>query len=191
MHTHKKTIWIGHQRFFTNQSQKEDFGIVFFCRSKLGQNWKPIRLVISTSSTTKHKKRTTIKYRQSFPDKFACISTLIVNDEFVGILRARLHLLLLLLRQTHQPPLQNLVLLMTSNFFSRGLDPNIPYKHSETGITLLIWPWPVMIAGEDLSLIPQTLMNLPCIPLRTLWISLDFTDVPLACGDTQLNKHTK
>ena len=101
----------------------------------------------------------------------------------IGQFMRRAELYFLAVQNSSMP---NLVLVLSSNFFSRRLDPTIPYKHSETGMTLLIWPWPAKIPGEDLSLVSQTLLNLPGIPLRTLWISEDLTDVPLAFGDTLL-----
>ena len=68
-----------------------------------------------------------------------------------------------------------------------------PYHtiHSETGVTLLIWPWSVKIAGEDLSLSPQIPTKLSRIPLRTLWNNEDITDAPLVCGADRLKKCTK
>ena len=161
--------------------------------SKLSPNWKPLGLVISTSWPTNHWKGTKIEYWYSNVQNGVCADCwfcLFVYPHWLQMMSfwrfSRLHLL------HHLLALPNLlVLLLSSNSFSRRLDPTIPHKHSETGMTLFIWPWPMKIAGEDLSLVPQTLMNLPCIPLGTLWISEDFTDVPLACGDIQLKKRTK
>ena len=56
------------------------------------------------------------------------------------------------------------------------------YKHSETGMTLLICPWPVKIAGYDLNLGPEISSR---IPLQTLRNCKDITDAPLACGDNR------
>ena len=66
--------------------------------SKFSPNWKPLGLVISTSWPTNHRKGTTIEYLYSNVQNgvcadcwfclFVCLSTLIVNDEFVKILQA-------------------------------------------------------------------------------------------------------
>ena len=65
------------------------------------------------------------------------------------------------------------------------------YKHSETGMILLMCPWPVKIAWQDLNLSSQMAINSSHIPLRTGWNSKDITDAPLACGDNRLRKATK
>ena len=65
------------------------------------------------------------------------------------------------------------------------------YKHSETGMILLMCPWPVKIAWQDLNLSSQMAINSSHIPLRTRWNSKDITDAPLACGDNRLRKATK
>ena len=92
---------------------------------------------------------------------------------------------------TSAAPLRILVLLLSFNFFSWRLDPTIPYKHSETGLTLLMWPLLVKTSGEDVSLGLQTPVNLSCIPLWTLLNSEDITDAPLACKGNRLKKRTK
>ena len=45
------------------------------------------------------------------------------------------------------------------------MDLRISYKHSETGMTLLILPWSVKMAGEDPSVGSQIPMNSSRIPL--------------------------
>ena len=74
---------------------------------------------------------------------------------------------------------------------SSPADTAISYKHLETGMTLLIWPWPLKMAGEDLSLGSQSPIYSSRIPLRTLWNREDIIDVPLACGDKVLIKLTR
>ena len=56
---------------------------------------------------------------------------------------------------------------------------------------LLMCPWPVKIACQDLNLSSQMAINSSHIPLRTRWNSKDITDAPLACGDNRLRKATK
>ena len=56
---------------------------------------------------------------------------------------------------------------------------------------LLMCPWPVKIAWQDLNLSSQMAINSSHIPLRTGWNSKDITDAPLACGDNRLRKATK
>ena len=82
------------------------------------------------------------------------------------------------------------VLLLSFKFFTRRLDPTISYKHSEAETTLLILPWSVKMAWEDLSMGSQTHINLPHIPCRTLQNSEDITDTPLACDDDRIKKRT-
>ena len=95
--------------------------------------------------------------------KLVCSSTtLIVMTHFYNEV-SRFPRLLHLLH--HQSLLLYLVQSLSFNFFASKLDPTIPYTHSEIRMTLLIWPWSVKIAGEDLSLSPQIPRNSSRIPL--------------------------
>ena len=99
--------------------------------SKLSPNWKPLGLVISTTWPINHRKGTKIEYWHLVLI-FNCPKWRVCGYDFVCLFVYPYWLLMMILSGFpcvhlfhHWPPLPNLVLLLSSNFFSRR-HPTIP-----------------------------------------------------------------